>query len=322
MYSAYMSVPRSLAAHLLVLVLLSSATSALAQTGSISGRLVDSETGETLIGANAVVEGSTMGATTDLEGRYEIRAVDAGTYTVGFSFIGYASRFVQNVRVEAGETVRIDLALTPEALGLEEVVVEATAVRNAEAALLRERQKSAAVSDAISAEGIGRSGSASAADAMRRVTGASVVGGKYVYVRGLGDRYVNTQLNGSTLPSADPDRNAVPLDLFPAGLLDNIVTAKTFTPDRPGSFTGGSVNIGTRSFPERFSLSLSSSAGYNSQIVGSSPFLTYETGSTDWLGFDDGTRGIGSSWTTPGANSPNHVQARRDPALARQLDEM
>ncbi len=306
----------------LLLFLFSFSTPAQAQTGSITGVVVDGETGETLIGANVVIEGTAIGSTTDLNGQYEIKPVEPGAYNIVFSYIGFSSKTVQNIEVNAGATARIDISLEPEAFGLDEVVVEATAVRNAEAALLRERQKAAGVSDAISAEAIGRTGSSSASDAMQRMTGASVVGGKYVYVRGLGDRYMNTQLNGATLPSADPDRNAVPLDLFPAGLLDNIVTTKTFTPDKPGNFTGGTVNIGTKSFPEEFTFSVSTSVGYNGQTTGSDQFLTYNTGGTDWIGYDDGTRGIPDAWQGPGVASPNHIQARRDPAQAAELNRL
>ena len=287
------------------------------QTGSVHGVVVDAETGETLIGANVIVQGTITGATTDLEGRYEIRSLDPGTYELTTSYLGYAELVVTGVEVAPGQPVQLDFQLTPEAVGLDEVVVEARAARNAEAALLRERQKAGAVSDAISAEAIARTGSSTASDAMQRVAGASVVGGKYVYVRGLGDRYTNTQLNGTTLPSADPDRNAVPLDLFPAALLDNIVTTKTFTPDKPGSFTGGSVDIGTRAFPEQLAMSFSSSVGVDGQSVSSAQILAHETGSSGSAWLHPGTApGV------PGVQSPNHVQARRNPEMARTLDQL
>ncbi len=177
--------------------LLLGAAPALAQQGTLAGLLVDAETGEALIGANAIVKGTAIGTATDVDGRYRLQVV-AGLHALVFSYIGYLPATVEEVEVLAGEVTRIDVALQPEAIGIDEVVVEAGALRNAEAALLRERQKAAAVSDAISAEAIGRAGSSTAADAMQMVTGASVVGGKYVYVRGLGDRYLNTQLNGAT----------------------------------------------------------------------------------------------------------------------------
>lgn len=251
-----------------------------AQLGTLTGVVVDAESGETLIGVNVLIQGTLTGTSTDLDGRYQLSHLEPGLYNVVFSYIGFQTMTVQNVEITAGTSTRLDVSLAAEAIGLDEVVIEAAAVRNAEAALLKDRQKAAAVSDAISAEAIGRSGSSTASDAMQKVTGASVVGGKYVYVRGLGDRYMNTQLNGAALPSADPDRNSVPFDLFPSGLLDNIITTKTFTPDQPGNFTGGSVNIATKSYPEAFSLSLSSSAGYNSQVGLGGEYLALAQGNT------------------------------------------
>jgi outer membrane receptor protein involved in Fe transport len=132
--------------------------------------------------------------------------------------------------------------------------------------MLADRVEAASINNAISAETIGKSASSTAAGAVKKVTGVSVTGGKYVNVRGLGGRYTNTQLNGSDLPSASPNQNSVPLDLFPAGLLDNIVTTKTFTPDQPGSFVGGNVNLSTKSFPETRTLTVSTSATYHSEV--------------------------------------------------------
>jgi hypothetical protein len=170
------------------------------------------------------------------------------------------------------------------------VVIAAKALTNTEASLLAKRQKSVAVSDAISAEEISKSGSGDAASAMKKVTGASVVGGKYVYIRGLGERYSSTMLNGAELPSADPDKKSFQLDLIPGNMLNNINTIKTFTPDKPGSFTGGLVDVTLKSYPEKLSLSLSSSVGYNSIATGNSNFILGNNGGSDYLGFDDGTR--------------------------------
>ena len=129
-----------------------------------------------------------------------------------------------------------------------------------------------------------------AAAAMKKVTGATISGGKYVYIRGLGDRYSLSQLNGLVIPSADPYRNSAQLDLIPTNLLDNIVTSKTFTPDLPGNFTGGSVDIKTKSFPEQFTLTFSASVGYNAQNNLIDNFLSYEGGASDYWGYDDGNR--------------------------------
>jgi len=266
-------------------------STALAQFGTISGILVDGDTGETLIGAAVRISGTPTGTATDLNGNYSIR-VEAGTYRLECSYLGYNTVIVENVEVVANEITQLEVTLLPEAVGMEEVVVEAALLLDSEASLLRERARATAVSDAISAEAISRSGSGDAAAAMTKVTGASVVGGRYVYIRGLGDRYASTTLNGSSLPSSDPDRKAFQLDLFPAALLENIITLKTFTPDKPGSFSGGLVNVSTKAFPQRFTLHLSASVAYDDIASGIDNFLLYPGSSTDWRGRDNGSRDL------------------------------
>lgn len=266
-------------------------TSTYAQsTGKITGTVVDAELGEPLIGANVIISGTTIGAATDLNGRYSIANVPVGTYDLAFSSIGFAKQTVTGVEVTAGETVKIDIIMKPESFETDEVVITAKAAEDSEAGLLVKRQKAVSVSDAISAEEISRTGSGDAAEAVKQVVGASVVDGKYVYIRGLGDRYSSTQLNGAELPSSDPSKKAFQLDLLPTNLLENITTIKTFTPDKPGSFSGGIVDIATKKFPEKFTLKISSSGSYNTNTTGNSDFVTYTGGKTDWLGYDDGTR--------------------------------
>lgn len=289
--------------------------------GSIQGKVVDAQTGEPLTGAYVFLAGTQVGAVCDFEGRYALKNVAPGTYTLTSSMIGYNRITIEKVTVTAGKGAKLDLSLNPEAISTEEVVIEAQALRSTEAALLKERQKAAAVSDAISTEQISRSGSSDAAEAMTHVTGAAVEGGRYVVIRGLGDRYSAVQLNGTTLPSADPDKRAVAMDLFPAGLLENIVTVKTFTPDRPGSFTGGAVDIGTRSFPEALSLSLSASTTYNPQVSFKEGYLSYEGGKLDWLGVDDGSRDLPKAVATSG-EVPDIGAAYTDAQKARALDRL
>ncbi|MBD3402081.1 TonB-dependent receptor plug domain-containing protein [candidate division GN15 bacterium] len=262
------------------------------ETGTISGKLVDAKTGDVIIGATVMVEGTQLGAQTDLDGRYSIRRVPAGAVNLVVRAIGFTAVTITDVQVTAGEVTRINPTLSSETIELgEKIEVTAKAVQNTGAALLKQRQAAASVSDAISSEEISKSGAGDAADAMSRVTGASITDGKFVYVRGLGDRYSNTNINGSPIPSPDPDRQAVPLDMFPTGLLDNIVVQKTFTPDKPGNFTGGSVDLTTRDFPEYRQLSFSTSVSYNSETTGKS-ILMADEGSKDWLGYDDGRRDI------------------------------
>ncbi|HEM48790.1 MAG TPA: TonB-dependent receptor, partial [Caldithrix sp.] len=260
--------------------------------GKISGTAVDAETGDPLIGANVYLENTSLGSASDLDGNFFIAGVPVGNYVLIISVIGYAETKITDVTVKPNEVTKIEIAVQPEILTTDVVIVEAEALQNTEASLLKSRQKSASVSDAISAEEISKSGSGDAASAMKKVTGASVVGGKYVYIRGLGERYSATTLNGAELPSADPDKKSFQLDLIPSNMLDNINTIKTFTPDKSGTFTGGLVDISLKSYPEQFTFQINSSTGYNSQATGNNNFILPNSGGTDWLGMDDGTRDI------------------------------
>ncbi|NOY77874.1 MAG: TonB-dependent receptor plug domain-containing protein, partial [Calditrichaeota bacterium] len=245
-----------------------------ALVGKITGSVYDAASGDPLPGVNVMINGTRMGAATDLDGRFFIRNVPIGNYSLTASMMGYARKTIKGVRVYGEKVGVVNFALLPEALQGEAVVVEASPLTNTEAALLRNRQKAEAVSDAVSAEAMSHFGTGNASEAMKLVTGASVVDGKYVYIRGIGERYTNTQLNGAALPSADPDKKAVQMDIFPSNLLENVVTVKTFTPDQPGNFSGGIINIRTKHYPENLTIRFSSSSGYNSQATLNSHFLT------------------------------------------------
>ena len=290
-------------------------------TGTISGIVVDGETGDPLPMVNIVLDGTSWGAATDLEGKYRVLNIPAGNYDLRATMIGYSKKRIEGVQVEVGETTVIDFAIGMEVLEGQEVVVTAKAVKNTEAALLKDRQKALAVSDAISAEAISRAGSGNAAEAMKQVTGASVVGGRYVYVRGLGDRYTSTQLNGAEIPSTNPYKRAGSIDLIPSNLIDNIVTAKSFTPDKPGNFSGGTVDIKTKDFPDHLMLQFSAGTSYNSQsTLNSDGPISYMGGDRDWLGLDDGTRDIPSELNPEDVFIPDVGAAGKDWQTATLLD--
>ncbi len=298
-------------------------TAAIAQEiGSLTGTIVDESTGEPIIGASVFVEGTVKGAASDIDGVYSIKNIESGTYVLVVSYISYQKQRVTGVEIKAGEVISLDLILSPETEMLGEITVTAEAVLNNEAGLLRHRQKSIAFSDAISAENISNSGAGDAAAAMSKVTGASVVGGKYVYVRGLGDRYTTTQLNGLELPTSDPDRKSFQLDLLPSGLLENIVTLKTFTADKPGNFSGGLVDVTTRAIPDKLYFNLSIKQGYNT----SSSFqdiLLGDKSDTDWLGYDSGYRAVpGSVNDRDNSDFPSETEARLNEDAAETLDQI
>ncbi len=141
----------------------------------------------------------------------------------------------------------------------------------------------------MSAQEIAKTPDRNAAEASKRVVGASVVDGRFVYVRGLGDRYTNALLNGTPLPSPEPDQQAIPLDIFPVAVLSDVTIYKTFLPDMPGDFAGGSVRVSTRTFPSQFFLTTSFTMGYNS-LTTFKDRLSYQGSNGDWLGSDSGAR--------------------------------
>ena len=280
---------------LFLILLCFSAQSIWAQTGTIRGQVTDAETGETLIGVTVVIEGTTKGAPTDLDGKFSIDNVDPGVYTIVVSYVSYETKKVTGIEVVADDISIIDVKLGESSELLNEIVVEAKAERNSEAAILTLQRKSGLVQDAISSELISKAGDSDAAGAIKRVTGVTIQGGKYVFVRGLGDRYSKTALNGAELPGLDPNRNTVQMDLFPSNLVDNMTVYKTFSPDLPGSFSGGYVDVSTKDFPDRFTLKASASFGVNDQSTFNSDYLDYDGSNTDWLGFGKDDRAFPTS---------------------------
>jgi TonB-dependent receptor len=290
-------------------------------TGTITGTVIDESTGDALIGATIMVEGQSLGALSKLDGTYRIANVPAGTYNLNVTFLGYTDYKITNVNVKPGEVIKIDAILKTEDISMGEIEVTAEAANDSEAGLIKQRQKSISISDAVSSELISRTGSGDVASAMEKVTGVTIVDGKKIYVRGLGDRYMNTSLNGASLPNADPDNNSVSTDIFSSKFIDNITTVKSFTPDKPGNFTGGTVDIKTKSFPDRETFNFSISSSYNTVSSMQDDFLTYSGSSTDWMGFDNGSRDIPSIVNEYG-EIPYLSEARFDKEKAEALNDI
>jgi TonB-dependent receptor len=277
-------------------VLLIQSISYAQQPGSISGKITDKSNNEELIGANVIVVGTTIGASTDLDGKFNIKGLQPGKYSIKVSYISYQSVTVENIDVKENQTTSINISLTTASTELEEVVVTAEALRNSEASVLKILQKSDGISDGVSAELISKNNSSDGSDILKRMTGVTIAEGKYSYIRGVSDRYNNTLLNGASLPSTDPEKKSFSYDIFPASLIENVITAKTFTPDKPADFSGGLVQISTVEFPNKFTLNVSTGADYRTNTTGSN-FTTYSGGSKDFLAYDDGTRAMPSTIT-------------------------
>lgn len=245
--------------------------------GFVGGQAINADTGLPLAGATVAVRGGTAQTKTDLDGRFRIAGLNAGPADVVVTKDGFQSTTVTGVAVggagAAELVISVHGAASDGVVQMDTFNVTAEVVAGSDAGLLSSRQKSAAVSDAIGGMQFGRLAIGNAAEAMSKVTGASLMDGKYVMIRGLGDRYSNTLLNGVAVPTADPDKRAVQMDQFPADLLESIVTTKSFTPDQSGAFSGGSVNLKTKSFPTQFFLSLSTALEYRADVTGKD-FLT------------------------------------------------
>jgi len=263
-----------------------------AQKGTIRGTVIDDLTGETLIGVNVIIGGTMTGTSTDLDGQFSL-PLDAGTYSLDISYISFAKLVVNEVKVKAGEVTALgNLRLKPDAIQADEVVIVASRSRNNESAMATMQKKSANVMDGISSQTFKKVGDGDAGAAIKRVTGVTVEGGKYVFVRGLGDRYTKTTLNGMEIPGLDPDRNSIQMDIFPTNLIDNISVFKTFTPDLSGDFTGGSVDIVTKDFVDQKASSISVGLGFSPGVNLNSNFLSYESTGADYLAFGAGSREI------------------------------
>jgi outer membrane receptor protein involved in Fe transport len=256
--------------------------------GNIVGRVLSLESREPVSLARVFVRGQDAEAQTDDDGRFSL-ALPAGVHTLSVIHTRFSTQTIDNVEVRPAVTTELSVELTPAALALDDFIVTAPHIDGTVASLIDARRESAAATDSIGADDIGRTPASDAAGAAQRVVGATIVDGRYVYVRGLGERYTNARLNSIPLPSPEPDRATVPLDLFPAQIIKSLEIAKTFTPDIPADFAGGSVQIETITIPETAVFQLTLSGAWNSQATLRAQ-ESYEGSSTDWLGFDDGSR--------------------------------
>ena len=256
--------------------------------GRIVGRIVERETGKPLPGAQITIVGVLRGgAVSDLDGRYDIGAAPIGTQSVFVRFIGFRAQRIDSVVVAAGKVATANAALSAVAtqLAAVAVTVDVERTRNSDVGLLTLLRNSPSVADGISAQTIARTPASNAAEAITKVTGVAVQDGRYVIVRGMGERWNNTTLNGVELPSPEPSKRVVPLDIFPTSLLESIVTTKSATPDRPADFVGGAVDIRTKEFPEESVREISVSSESNSITTGQRYNFPTLRGS-DYLGVD------------------------------------
>jgi len=256
----------------------------------IRGTVVDSQTGETLIGCNVFIQGTTIGSTTDLDGKFVIRNVKPGKYTLVASYVSYDSRTVE-VQVPASGEINVPIEMNPATIAISEVNVVAKKRYDTEMAMLSTIKSKEIIISGISNQQIQKSQDRDAAEVLRRVPGITITDGRFVVIRGLYERYNSVLLNGVTAPSSEADQRAFSFDLIPSGMIDNIIVYKSPAPELPADFAGSAINISTKNVLDENSFSFSYTAGYTQQTTFKN-FVSYPGGKFDWIGLDDGTRGI------------------------------
>jgi len=248
------------------------------ESGSIVGKLTDTDyNNEPLPFANVFIKGSTIGITSDMDGLYAIENVKPGTYTVVFSFVGYETVEIDNVTVTANKVTNIDVPMGASAAALDEVVIKTTTRRESEVALLLEQKKAIAIKESIGAEQLSKLGVSDAAGATTKISGVSKTDGSGdVFVRGLGDRYLYTTLNGLPIPSDNIERKNINLNLFPTRMIESVDVSKTTSPNISADQASGNIDINTKELSGSSLLSLSASASVNTNVMSDGVFNNFK----------------------------------------------
>jgi TonB-dependent receptor len=267
-----------------------------AQSGKISGKIINASSGRALDGATVTLTEKSKSIKADQNGEFAFNKLEAGTYSIKFSYVGHIEKIVDEIVVKNNDNTFISISLDQKKS--DAVIVTATRIKAAGetvASLLVAQKNSANVSDGITAQQIKLTPDKYTSDVIKRVSGASIQDDRFAVIRGLNDRYNAAFINGAPLPSTESDRKAFAFDIFPSAILDNLVIYKTATPDRSGDFAGGIIEITTKSIPAKNFTTFSFGTSYNTLLTGKERYFSENKSKTDWLGIDDGLRATPSS---------------------------
>jgi hypothetical protein len=296
---------------------------AFAQTGTISGTITDSKTGESIIGANVFIQGTQVGSATDLEGKFTIANVKPGTYSLVISFITYKTHTVPDLVVESGKITTINVAMQEDAMELEEVVVQGTREISTDLSLINSIRESKLVVSGISSEQIMRIPDRDAAQIMQRVPGVSIVDNRFVMIRGVNERYNQVMINRAIGPSTEVDKRSFSFDLIPSGAIDQILIYKSGSPELPGDFAGGVIQVVTKQATDENYFKFETGVGYR---VGTTfeDFSRSQGSSTDKFGFDNGFRslpdGFPSTATLQNSSRTSSLREQAGKSLVNNFD--
>ncbi len=240
----------------------------IAQQGFLKGKITDNKTGEELVGAAVVVDGTTVGTITDFMGEYTMPPLEAGSYTIRVQYISYDPQVFNKIVIKAGEETTLNVQLNSATMDIEEVQVKAKANRETESILLMDQKKAIVATQAIGAQELSRKGVGDAEGAVTKVSGISKQEGvKNVFVRGLGDRYNATSLNGFPVPSEDPEYKNISLDFFTSDIIESVGVNKVFDSKVTGDVGGANININSKELVGDSELNLDISGSVNSQTL-------------------------------------------------------
>ena len=286
------------------------------QNASLSGKITDSKTNEALFGAKVILQGLGKGAVTDGDGNYSLKGLSAGTYILEVRNETYNNLILTEIKLKENENLVLNIPLDKVILEFGPVTVKAKVNRESTTEILRLQRNSATVVDGITSETFKKTPDSKASDVLKRISGASVQDNKFVVVRGLSDRYNFALINGAPLPSSESDRKAFSFDVFPSNMLDNLVIIKTATPDLPGEFAGGVIDINTTEPKENDFQSIQIGSSYN-LITTFKDFKTYDGSKTDFLGFSSSSRTLPSG--LPSTEDFNNLSALQKAEYAKSI---
>jgi hypothetical protein len=286
-------------ALLLSFTLLLSSVICAAQKGKVEGKVTDAKTGQPLTGVSVINKQNGKGTSTDVEGRYSLVTDAATKVSLVFTYNGVTQQ-IDDIEIKEGTVTVQDVSLTQREKTEDAVIVRApsTARKETAASLITFQKNTNTVASVISAEAIRRSPDRNTGEILKRTPGTSIQDGKFIIVRGLADRYNQAMLNGILLTSTEPDRKTFSFDLIPAQMIDNIIINKAFVPEYPGEWAGGLIQVNTKDIPAKNFFNIQLGTGFNTQTTGKDFYKDGQGGKTDWLGIDDGTRGLPASYTT------------------------
>lgn len=295
---------RHLISIILVLFTVNQSINSFAQ-GIIQGQILDKQSRESIVGASVYIKGTTIGSSTDIDGRYTIKGLKPGTYTIIVSFISYKTDTLSGIKVHKDKPTVLDHFLTEATTQLKEVSVTGRKKSDTEISVINSLKQSNLIVVGVSSQQISKSQDKDASEVIRRLPGVTIIGGRFVVVRGLIERYNAVWLNNTTTPSSETDQKAFSFDVIPSSMIGNMLIYKTPAPELPADFAGAFIHISTKNIPDKNTLGVGYSLSYN-QGTSFSDFYGYKGGKSDWLGFDDGTRNLPG--TVPSSNEMKVLQ--------------